>query len=313
MSYKALRQLRIALSLLLFAAITFLCVDYSGYGSRFLSVLVGWQLVPAALAFSVFVLVFWMFATVIFGRIYCSSICPMGTLQDIIARMNRRRTYRYRKPIEWLRSTVLAVMAVGIVCGIAGIPALLNPYSQYARIAEEIIKPIYGWCHNGILWIGNTSGLWEMPMVKIVVASSLGLVIAIVTLLIVGILAWRGGRTFCNTICPVGTALGIFSRNSIWHVEIDTDKCIHCGKCESACKASCINPADSTVDTSRCVTCFNCMPVCPNDAITYTPRRKQLSIPMMQRITPDLSQGITKAIESPTAQTATQPTNSKQK
>jgi ferredoxin len=41
---------------------------------------------------------------------------------------------------------------------------------------------------------------------------------------------------------------------------------------------------DHVVDGSRCVNCFNCINVCPDDAIRYTSRRKQLSIPMMQSL-----------------------------
>ena len=95
---------------------------------------------------------------------------------------------------------------------------------------------------------------------------------------------FRNGRTFCNTVCPVGTTLSFISRYSIFRIDINTDKCVQCRRCEHVCKASCIDMTSHVVDTSRCVVCFDCLSDCPNDAIHYTYNRHQLSIPLMQRV-----------------------------
>ena len=55
------------------------------------------------------------------------------------------------------------------------------------------------------------------------------LLIATVTLVVLIVLAWRGGRTYCNTICPVGTVLGFLSKYSLLKPVIDTKKCNNCG------------------------------------------------------------------------------------
>ncbi|MDE6321204.1 MAG: 4Fe-4S binding protein, partial [Muribaculaceae bacterium] len=126
-------------------------------------------------------------------------------------------------------------------------------------------------------------------------ASLSGLAISLVLLAIVASAALWRGRIICNTICPVGTALGTVSRYAIMHIDIDTDLCINCRRCADVCKAQCIDLDDHVVDSSRCVNCFNCLPVCPNDAIHYTTQRKQLSIPMMQ----SLSTGAASAMTTP--------------
>lgn len=216
------------------------------------------QLFPLALAFSLGWFMLWIAITLVLGRVYCSTICPLGTLQDILALARGKRPYRYTGPLSALRYLMLAVAVVSAMLGISFVTSLLDPYSDYARIVINLSHPMQ--------------------------ASALGLVIAMVILIVVASVAVRRGRLLCNTICPVGTALGVVSRYSIFHIDIDTDLCTNCLKCVDVCKAQCINLSDHVVDSSRCVNCFNCLPVCENKAIRYTAQRKQLSIPMMQSL-----------------------------
>ena len=77
------------------------------------------------------------------------------------------------------------------------------------------------------------------------------------------------GRLYCNTICPVGTLLGLLSRISMFKIRMDADTCTKCGKCSFACKSSCINVKTLEVDFSRCVACYDCISVCPENSIRY--------------------------------------------
>ena len=99
--------------------------------------------------------------------------------------------------------------------------------------------------------------------------------IAILSFVILVILAWRNGRTYCNTICPVGTVLGFLARYSLFKPRFDTSKCNGCGLCARNCKASCIDAKNHTVDMSRCVMCLDCIPTCHDNAITYSPAQKK--------------------------------------
>lgn len=93
--------------------------------------------------------------------------------------------------------------------------------------------------------------------------------VAAVTLVLLFILAWRNGRTYCNTICPVGTVLGFLSRWSWLKPVIDTSKCVNCRLCERNCKSACINTAEHSIDYSRCVACMDCINKCHSGAISY--------------------------------------------
>lgn len=108
--------------------------------------------------------------------------------------------------------------------------------------------------------------------------------LAIATLVVLGLWARAKGRRYCNTVCPVGTLLGMVSSNSLMHIDINTDRCVNCRKCEHVCKSSCIDLNDHVADMSRCVVCFNCIDACEHDAIHYTRRRHRLSIPLMMRV-----------------------------
>jgi ferredoxin len=98
------------------------------------------------------------------------------------------------------------------------------------------------------------------------------LVAAVLTLTLIAYLAFKGGRTWCNTICPVGTVLGCLSRFALIRPRLESENCIHCGLCAKGCKASCIDPQKAIIDASRCVACFNCLDKCKRDAIDYGPR-----------------------------------------
>ena len=275
-----LRPLRIVVSVVIFALVTAMLASYGIKTARFASVLARIQFVPAAFAMSLTYLVGWLIITLVFGRIYCSTVCPLGTLQDIFARIPRlrhthgRHDYHYSPALTSLRNTTLFIVVVSVLLGISLVISLLDPYSIYSRFAVYCLKPLWGWCVN----------LFSSTPVRLAAAAFTGATVGILTVGVIGWLAWRNGRTFCNTVCPVGTTLGFISRNAIFHIDINTDKCTQCRACEHVCKASCIDLTSHVVDSSRCVDCFDCLPVCPNDAIHYTWERHQLAIPLMRKV-----------------------------
>jgi ferredoxin len=86
-------------------------------------------------------------------------------------------------------------------------------------------------------------------------------------------MSMRYGRLYCNTICPVGTLLGIFSRIAIFKFFLDPANCNECLKCEGVCKAGCIDSKNATIDQSRCISCFNCLRACSQKSTTFRPSR----------------------------------------
>ena len=113
-----------------------------------------------------------------------------------------------RSPAKnWLRYTVLVLFILGLVLGAHSIAILIAPYSAYGRIAGNLLAPLYQWGNNLLAWISERAGSYAFYSVEVWVKSVSTFVISAITLLVVGFLAWKHGRTWCNTICPVGTVL----------------------------------------------------------------------------------------------------------
>lgn len=263
--YKTLRRLRIAISVAMAGLLAWLAIDTGFQATPMGQWLARTQIVGAILAGGLTAAmwcVLWVLVTITCGRVYCSSACPLGTLMDVSAHLGRRTgrgpasRYSYMAPLNSLRYPIAAIVVGCAIVGLDAIVVYTSPDWAYARIAQACGRP---------LAIG-ASGIATAALLFVAVSA----------------ISWRRGRIICNSICPLGGALGVVSHAPIYRMAIDTDKCIGCGLCEDVCKAQCINLQDHTVDPSRCVMCFDCAAVCPNSAISLHRGRFRLSTPLMQ-------------------------------
>ena len=249
-----LRKTRIALAAACFAGITLL---FLGIGRDWWGWLPKLQLLPATMRVigsatlgNVAVLLGILLVTLLIGRIYCSVLCPLGVFQDIVLWLRRflgkwlkplRKKFKWNKEPRAVRYILAAGFIACIIFDIQIVVALLGPYSAYGRMVASL--------------------LGGSPAPVIIAAAA--------TFIVTGLCAWFWGRAYCNTICPVGTVLGSISRYQLFGVVIDHDKCIQCGACSRACKASCIKEGSVEIDRSRCVDCFDCIEKCPKGAISF--------------------------------------------
>ena len=267
-----LRKIRTILAAVFFVLITLLFLDFTGTLHHWLSWMAKIQFLPAVMALNVVVVVALIALTLVFGRIYCSIICPLGVFQDLLARLRRKKNkYSYSKEVKWLRYPVLAVFVLAGVAGIGSLFQLLAPYSAYGRIATMIFQPIWKLGNNLLAMMAERMDSYAFYTIDTWMRSLPVLIIAAVTLVVLVVLAWRGGRTYCNTICPVGTILSFFARFSWLKIRFDEEKCKNCSLCSKNCKAACIDFKTHTVDYSRCVACGNCIDSCKFDALKYSP------------------------------------------
>ena len=239
-----LRKIRICLQVVMMTLVTLLLL---GIGFR-VHLWAGWaakiQFLPAFLAFSSVVVVIFM-TTLFLGRIYCSVVCPLGIMQDFFSWLGgkvKKNRFSYAKENKVLRYGFFGVFILALIIGFAPLTTLFEPYSAYGRIVNSLFKPLYDLLNN---WLAGLD------------AAKLGF------------LAWRKGRLYCNTICPVGTFLSFFSRFSLLRVRFDKDKCKNCSMCEKNCKAQAIDFKEGKIDYSRCVVCGDCLDKCKFDALKY--------------------------------------------
>ena len=264
--------------LFLAATIAFLFTSGSLHnGLRFLPKT---EVVPSALAVGMGATFLWLGVTLFIGRFYCSAICPVGTLADLSMRLRlflgRRfprlsRPFRFKPERRW-RYHILVLYLLCLAFGIAAIPL--------ARAVPYILEP----------WniVKNASALAhpdniDLTWATLGVGAGLGFALGLLMLLAVIVWAFFAGRDFCNTICPVGSALGYVDKFALTHMEIDPDRCVSCMKCEDVCRSSCVKVVSRYVDDTRCVRCLDCIHVCPVDAIRLQSNRNRPATPLMQR------------------------------
>lgn len=255
-----LRKIRIVLALLCLIGITLLFV---GTGHDWWGWLAKLQLMPATMRIiagaalgNIAVVLCIFLLTWLFGRIYCSVLCPLGVFQDLVLWLRRtlgrwikplRKKFRFNKERRWVRYPVAALFIACIIVDLQLIVSLLEPYSAYGRMVSAV------------------TGGGAAPL----------LIAAAVTFVVIAACAWIWGRAWCNTVCPVGTVLGCVSKYSLFGVRFDESRCKRCGGCEMVCKGSCIDVSTMSIDHSRCVDCFDCISLCTIGGIRYGRAKEQ--------------------------------------
>ena len=213
----------------------------------------GWitriQLLPAIFSGAFVVILALAVFIAVFGRLYCSILCPLGIAQDVVRfclgwLLPKRALQPQSKTVFIVRLAILALFLVGAVFGFTG---LIAPYGIFGRFIAV-----------GIRRVGEPAMIvivWAIALFGFVMAMSL----------------FRA-RWWCNRVCPVGTLLGLVSRFSIFHVRVDAAKCVKCGLCAKKCdKGALTVRADKSiaVDPSVCVACYDCVGVCRKEALKW--------------------------------------------
>ncbi len=280
---KHLKKFRVVISLIFLSVTGYLFIDFSNsVPTAWYSSILYLQFVPSLVKF--IHLMSWtalgflvvLILTLLFGRVYCSTICPLGILQDVITfiskrfKKKRKRRFKYAKPHNILRYSIL-IITIGLwLSGFIIAVNFLDPYSNFGRITSNLFRPVYIGLNNIGANILELFDVYYLYPVSLKGFSWLHLIFPVVIFGLVLWLAITKGRLYCNTVCPVGTFLGFLSKYSLFRIKINHATCTLCGHCAVVCKASCINLKKQEVDFSRCVGCFNCLQTCPEFGIKYS-------------------------------------------
>ncbi len=269
-----LKTLRLVVAVLFFVPLSLLFIDYREVVPLNWHLSAQAQLVPLLLGGAFIGAACWAIATLLFGRVYCSAVCPLGILQDVFSRIaklfQRKKRYQYDPPTfsrRVLRYGFLAILAVGFFMPLPVLLSLVDPYSNYGRMVTNLFRPVVLLVNNLVASIAQGSGIYSVFYMPIYLNAP-AMFVSTAILVLVGSLSFRYGRWYCNAICPVGTLLGLLSRFSLFRIRLN-EKCIGCMRCVAVCKGGCIDVESREVDLSRCVSCFNCLPACRKEAITY--------------------------------------------
>lgn len=219
-----LRKIRITAAAIFFTLVTLLFLDFTGT----LHAWIGWtakvQILPAILALNFGIVAALVVLTLLFGRIYCSVVCPLGVMQDIFSWAGGRRKknrFRYHPAKSSVRWIMLVVFIVTLALGFGSLALLIAPYSAYGRIAQNILAPIWGLGNNLLAYIAERVDSYAFYSTDVWIRSIGTFTVAVITLIALAVWSWRKGRRYCNTICPVGTVLGAISRISLFRPVIE--------------------------------------------------------------------------------------------
>ena len=72
-------------------------------------------------------------------------------------------------------------------------------------------------------------------------------------------------RPFCKYLCPLGAVYGFFNRIALYRMDLDTGKCVACGKCKKVCQMG-VDPVKEC-NSAECIRCGDCVRACPVNAI----------------------------------------------
>ena len=170
--------------------------------------------------------------TLLFGRIYCSTLCPFGLMQEFLAFIFRRKRKPLHRKSHPYKYFIAAVVFGALIGGTAYLIWLIDPYTLFRSAVS-------------CAYLG------------------IGVVIA------VALLVWFKGRMFCSEICPVGALLGLLSKVSYNKIYIKPDNCVSCGLCARSCPTASIDFKNHIVDNETCVKCLKCLTQCPKDTICF--------------------------------------------
>lgn len=280
MALKTLKTVRVVVSLAFFVATALVFLDFLGVlPPGLIRGIVYLQFTPSLFNFVVlagtgaFGFVVAIALGLIIGRVYCSTICPLGTLQDIISYLSRKLgLQKYHEPLQPFASIHLAfliVTALPVIVGSLFAVTLLDPFSNFGRIAVNLVKPIILVANNALSSLLQLFDRYDIYPVEIKGLSLIPILVAVAFLVLIAWMSARHGRLYCNSICPVGSLLRLASRYSLLRIAIDDKHCKSCQLCQRVCKAGCIDRKRKTVDFERCVACYNCFAACPSGGLKY--------------------------------------------
>lgn len=216
--------------------------------------------------------------TLIFGRVWCGWLCPLGTLLEWLG---PRRSRSAGPPERWRAAKVLLLVAI-LVAALLGNQSLLilDPITIVQRSFTVALWPALRYAVlEGEAFLYRFPALWDPldalhgavidPVFQGV--QPVFSLVALVVLVFVALVAlnWWAERFWCRYLCPLGGLLGLVSRVSLLRREV-TDACVDCGRCTQYCPTGTIDPQDGyRSDPAECTVCCDCLVECSREGIGF--------------------------------------------
>lgn len=193
-----------------------------------------------------------MLLGVVFGRLICGFACPFGFLQDMAARLPVRklkipeRADRLARRIKYLMLAAVLILpaAVSAAHGIAS-PYFCKYFCPAGTLEGGLPLLL---ANDNLRQMAGAIFTWKFFILVAVITGSVLV-----------------ERFFCRYFCPLGAAYSLFNRFAFYRMELDSAKCVSCGRCEAVCPMAVKVTED--INGAECIRCGKCRDVCPTDAI----------------------------------------------
>ena len=196
-----------------------------------------------------------LLSTLFLGRYWCSHLCPIGGSMEVSSKLvpNKLKINYSFIPAPSFR---YGYMLVYLLIPAIGLGSLCCNYCNFATIPRA-----FGAMFNDadMAYFLRSAGLINLGLVAVL-----------------GVFA-KGGRGYCNILCPIGALDALSNRFGLKlgkRMHVDSSKCNGCGKCNKVCPTWAIEMTDkANIDQLSCMPCRECEKVCPVEAITYEKRQ----------------------------------------
>jgi len=189
--------------------------------------------------------------TLAFGRYWCSHLCPVAAPLELGSRLipDKFKLNFSATPAPSFRYGYLLIYLIAPAIGIG---SLCCNYCNFAAVPRLFAAPF---SEGDLIYFLRFQGVINFGL-----------------LLFLGIFA-KGGRAYCNLLCPVGALDALSNRFGAKfgrRVRVDHEACTNCGDCSVVCPTWAIDVTDlTTINQLSCMPCRQCQDVCQHGAIYY--------------------------------------------
>lgn len=198
---------------------------------------------PRMIALTVFLLMVF-----VANKFFCSWGCQLGTLQDLIFRINRDKKDRkgvlkQYKPSFAVTNTIRIVFFIGFTAiafaWTTDIIDMIDPF----KVFKPAMISILGW-------------------------------VFLVGILVGSVFIYR---PWCSLFCPFGLFGWLVEKQSLFKIKVNYDTCIACETCATVCPSTVMSTILKREQTiSDCFSCGSCISECPSGSITFASGKRQL-------------------------------------
>ena len=218
--------------------------------------------------------------TIVFGRVFCGWACPLGTLNNIVGSIRKKRPVGMYGKLYRVKYYILIAMLVSALFTLQPV-GIMDPLSVLIRSFSTSVFPLFNYAVRSFFdtaYTLNPLGIAAAtePVYAVLKKTVLSfeqtsynqsVFIGVIFFVILG-LNLIEKRFWCKYLCPLGAFLGILSRYSLFKRSV-TEGCTSCGACATVCQGNAQPDTKEHWRNTECLMCWNCDDICPENAIRF--------------------------------------------